>query len=199
MSEVYFSMDVETDGPIPGPNAMLSFAASAHCLDKEGRWKNPAVYTVNLGLLKGSTPNPDTAAFWTKNKSAYDTTRTNLQAPEVAMPEFRRWITDITLKYGGQGGKSVAVAYPATFDFMFVYWYLMKFGGDSPFSFQALDMKTLGMALLKCDFKEATKRNFPKRWFAPNLKHTHVAKDDAIEQGEMFVRMMVELGIGRRY
>jgi hypothetical protein len=30
MSEIYISTDVETDGPIPGPNSMLSFASAAY-------------------------------------------------------------------------------------------------------------------------------------------------------------------------
>ena len=31
-------------------------------------------------------------------------------------------------------GKPVFVAYPAGFDFLFVYWYLIRFVGESPFS-----------------------------------------------------------------
>lgn len=30
-------------------------------------------------------------------------------------------------------GKVVFVAYPAAYDFMFVYWYLIRFTGESPF------------------------------------------------------------------
>jgi hypothetical protein len=33
MSEVYVSTDIETDGPIPGPNSMLSFASAAYLPD----------------------------------------------------------------------------------------------------------------------------------------------------------------------
>ena len=29
MKEIYISVDIETDGPIPGPNSMLSFGAAA--------------------------------------------------------------------------------------------------------------------------------------------------------------------------
>ena len=34
MSEIYVSTDVETDGPIPGPHSMLSFASAAYRADK---------------------------------------------------------------------------------------------------------------------------------------------------------------------
>ena len=29
--EIYVSTDVEADGPIPGPNSMLSFGSEAYC------------------------------------------------------------------------------------------------------------------------------------------------------------------------
>ena len=32
--EIYISTDVETDGPIPGPHSMLSFASAAFLADK---------------------------------------------------------------------------------------------------------------------------------------------------------------------
>jgi hypothetical protein len=86
-------------------------------------------------------------------------------------------------------GKPVFVAYPAGFDFLFVYWYLMRFVGESPFSHSALDMKTYAMALLKIGYRDSTKRNMPRDWF-DKLPHTHVALDDAIEQGALFCNML---------
>jgi len=83
----------------------------------------------------------------------------------------------------------VFVAYPAGFDFLFVYRYLIRFVGESPFSFSALDMKTFAMALRKSGYRSVSKKNMPKRWFDP-LPHTHVALDDAIEQGALFCNML---------
>ena len=48
---------------------------------------------------------------------------------------------------------------------MFVYWYLIRFTGESPFSHSALDIKTFAMALLKKDYRDSTKRQMPKKWF----------------------------------
>lgn len=81
------------------------------------------------------------------------------------------------------------MGYPAAYDFLFVYWYLIRFAGESPFSHSALDIKTFAMALLKKDYRASTKRNMPSRWFDP-LPHTHVALDDAIEQGALFCNML---------
>jgi DNA polymerase III alpha subunit (gram-positive type) len=104
--------------------------------------------------------------------------------PEVAMQKYVDWIASLP-------GKPVFVAYPAGFDFLFIYWYLIRFVGRSPFSHSALDMKTFAMCLLKKGYRDSTKRNMPRRWF-DELPHTHRALDDAIEQGALFCNMLVE-------
>jgi hypothetical protein len=58
-------------------------------------------------------------------------------------------------------GKPVFVGYPAGFDFLFVYWYLIRFAGESPFSFSALDIKTYAMAVLKRTIAKALKAPCP--------------------------------------
>jgi hypothetical protein len=80
---------------------------------------------------------------------------------------------------------------------LFVYWYLIRFAGESPFSFSALDIKTYAMALLKKGYRQAVKRNMPRSWF-DDLPHTHCALDDAIEQGALFCNMLAaNLASGR--
>jgi hypothetical protein len=75
---------------------------------------------------------------------------------------------------------------------MFVYWYLIRFAGESPFSHSALDIKTFAMAIMKTDYRDSTKGNMPKRWF-DDLPHSHRAGDDALEQGALFCNMLSEL------
>ncbi len=90
----------------------------------------------------------------------------------------------------GLPARPVFVAYPAGFDFLFVYWYLMRFAGESPFSHSALDVKSFAMAMLKLDYRDSTKRAMPP--LVDKLPHTHVALDDAIEQGALFCNMLAE-------
>jgi hypothetical protein len=180
MPEIYLSTDVETDGPIPGPHSMLSFASAAYRADKTLL----GTFSANLELLPDAVGHPDTMAWWATNQTAFDATRSNLETPALAMRRYVEWIATLP-------GKPVFVAYPAGFDFLFVYWYLMRFVGSSPFSFSALDVKTYAMALLKSEYREAAKRNMPGRWFDP-LPHTHIALDDAIEQGALFCNMLAE-------
>src|SRR5581483_7864094 len=72
-----------------------------------------------------------------------------------------------------------------------VYYYLIRFTGESPFSHSALDIKTYAMAMLKKDYRASVKRNMPRRWY-DYLPHTHQALDDAIEQGALFCNMLNE-------
>jgi hypothetical protein len=74
---------------------------------------------------------------------------------------------------------------------MFVYWYLIRFAGESPFSHSALDIKTYAMAMLGQPYRESTKRYMPRRWF-DKLPHTHTALDDALEQGALFCNILAE-------
>src|SRR5262249_39066566 len=141
-------------------------------------------FTANLETLPGAHGDPATMAWWQAHGPAYAATRTDLQLPAEAMKRYVAWLKRLP-------GRPVFVAYPAGFDFLFVYWYLIRFAGESPFSFSALDVKTYAMALLKVEYREAVKRNMPRRWFDPQ-PHTHVALDDALEQGALFCNMLAE-------
>jgi len=178
MPEIYISTDIETDGPIPGPHSMLSFASAAYLADKT----LVSTFAANLETLAGASADPETAKWWATQPDAWAACRTDLQSPEGAMRAYVAWLKSLP-------GKPVFVAYPAGFDFLFVYWYLIRFAGESPFSHSALDMKSYAMALLKTGYRDSTKRNMPKQWF-DDLPHTHVALDDAIEQGALFCNML---------
>lgn len=184
MDEIYVSTDVEVDGPIPGPHSMLSFGSAAYRADKT----LIATYSANLETLPGAAGHPDTMRWWSERPDAWAAARSDVRAPEVVMPEYANWLEALP-------GSCVFVAYPVAFDFMFVYWYLMRYAGRSPFGFSALDIKTLAMALMRGDYRRSTKSRMPKRWFDP-LPHTHVALDDAIEQGAMFCNLLAELRAG---
>jgi hypothetical protein len=82
----------------------------------------------------------------------------------ISLKEYPAWLKKLP-------GKPVFVGYPAAYDFMFVYWYLIRLTGESPFSHSALDIKTFAMSLLGTGYRESTKRNMPKRWF-DDVPHT---------------------------
>ncbi len=180
MTEIYVSTDVETDGPCPGLNSMLSFASAAYLADKTLL----GTFSANLETLPGASGHPETMKWWETQTAAWAACRQNQQPPEQAMQDYVVWLK-------GLPGKPVFVGYPVVFDYMFVQWYLHKFAGFSPFSFSALDIKTYAMALLKKDYSDTVKSVMPERWF-DGLPHTHLALDDALEQGALFCNMLKE-------
>ena len=181
--EIYVSTDIEADGPIPGPHSMLSFGSVA--FDDDG--VEIGCFSRNLATLPGAQGHPDTMKWWGTQSAAWEACRVDPEAPETAMPAYVAWLQALP-------GKPVFVGYPVVFDFLFVHWYLHRFTGGSPFSHSALDMKTLAMTLLGEPFRyrDATKRNMPRRWFPPSV-HNHIALDDAREQGLLFIAMRKEL------
>jgi hypothetical protein len=180
--EIYVSVDIETNGPIPGVYSMLSFGAAA--FREDGSLYD--TFTRNIRPLPNATESADTMAWWNmpENRAAYQAATYEPENPDPAMHAFHTWLKNLP-------GKPVFIGYPAGFDFLFIYWYLIYFTGSSPFSFSALDIKTYAAAMLKLPYRQATKRNMPKRWFC-KYPHTHVAIDDAIEQGELFMAMRKE-------
>ncbi len=180
LPEIYVSTDVETDGPIPGPHSMLSLGSAAYTADKQ----LISTFSANLETLPGAVPHQKTAAWWKTQPEAWAACRLNPRDPGVVMGEYVTWVKSLP-------GIPVFVGYPAGFDFLFVYWYLMYFMNHSPFSFSALDIKSYAMAVLKKDYRKTVKKNMPKRWF-DDLPHSHVALDDAIEQGALFCNMLKE-------
>ncbi|CAG4907318.1 3'-5' exonuclease family protein [Paraburkholderia gardini] len=180
-AEIYVSTDVEADGPIPGPHSMLSFASAAYTADK----KLIATFSANLALLEGAAPHPVQAAWWQTQPDAWAACRKDLQQPDSALNAYVEWVEALP-------GKPVFVAMPAGFDFTFMFWYMMRFTGRCPFSWSALDIKTLAFAMTGLPYRKCIKPRFPKHWFDDH-PHTHVALDDAIEQGALFCNMLAEL------
>jgi hypothetical protein len=181
MPEIYVSTDVETDGPIPGPHSMLSLASAAYLADKT----LVATFSANFETLPGASGHPETMKWWETQEAAWAACRLDPRQPEEAMQEYALWLKALP-------GKPVFVGYPVVFDYMFVQWYLHKFTGGSPFSFFGLDIKTYAMAVLKTDYRDIVKSNMPRHWFDEGLPHTHLALDDAKEQGVLFCNMMQE-------
>jgi hypothetical protein len=176
--EIYVSTDVETDGPIPGPHSMLSFGSAAFTAGKQLL----GTFSANLATLPGAHGHPDTMAWWETQPEAWAACRKDPEDPAGVMTRYRDWLEQLP-------GRPVFVGYPAAFDFMFVYWYLIRFAGSSPFSHSALDIKTYAMALLGTDYRATSKRAMPRAWF-DDSPHSHVALDDAIEQGALFCAML---------
>lgn len=192
MAEFYVSVDVEADGPCPGLNSMLSIGAVAlHPETLEEITPNGQFY-VNLSLLDGAKPDYDTMTWWKKQGGMYEKTRTDLMDPAIAMRALADWLKVMAM-YVPSGtsvpSRPVFVAYPAGFDFTYVYYYCHRFLGECPFGFQSLDMKSFASGCLDMPFFGTAKSTMPLEWQSP-LIHDHYALNDALQQADMFRRMM---------
>src|SRR5579884_3716064 len=98
MAEVYVSTDVETDGPIPGPYSLLSFASAAYLPDKTVL----GTFSANLETLPGATGHPDTMRWWQQHPEAWAAARSDPQDPADVMRRYVAWLKSLP----GQDRKS---------------------------------------------------------------------------------------------
>ncbi|HEX7044982.1 MAG TPA: exonuclease [Burkholderiales bacterium] len=178
--EIYVSTDVEADGPIPGPHSMLSFASAAFLPDKT----IVGTFSANLQTLPGATEDPRTMEWWKGFPEAWAACRRDPRPPEDVMPEYLKWVQELP-------GRPVFLGWPASWDFMWIYWYLVRYTGERPFRENALDVRSYAMGMRRSTFHMTSRSYLPKRWFDA-LPHTHIALDDALEQGALFCNMHAE-------
>lgn len=205
MSEIYVSIDVESSGPCPPQNYMMSLGAVAFTEDG----KELDSFYVNLAPLLDSTTDPDTQKWWESNPEAYAATQVGMQHPDKAIRDFYWWCK------GVQQGRSkalmngvevdqeqqhglpalVPVAFGLAYDGLFLFYYLFTFGErKSPFAISShasgLDIKSAAWGMRPdTSFGKQSKRRLPKEWTKNLPKHTHEAVQDALEQGHLFFRM----------
>ena len=194
MPEIYVSVDIESDGPVPGLNSMLSLGAVA--FDPVG--KVLSKFQRNMKCLDGAVPDSKTMNWWEGEPEAWAVLQENVVSPRDAMKDFREWLGLLNAdNHSHVQHKLTFVGYPAAFDHAFVHYYLMRFGGSDPFGHQALDIKTYAMAAMSTEFKETHKGSMPKEWFRDVPEHKHVAWQDALEQGMLFFEIRAALMIRR--
>jgi hypothetical protein len=107
--------------------------------------------------------------------------------PREAMAELVAWVERLGRRHEA---RPVFAAYPASFDWMFVYHYLIAYYGSSPFGFSGvLDMKSFYAARAGAVIGAATKRSIPPELLS-SRPHTHHALDDAREQADLLANLL---------
>ncbi|MFB9394319.1 3'-5' exoribonuclease domain-containing protein [Streptomyces coeruleoprunus] len=187
---LYISVDIEADGPIPGPYSMLSLgAAVAGRQDVDGYVAaDPEADTFyrELRPISGEFV-PEALVV-----SGLDRDRLLVEGadPAAALGEFAAWVRGVS-----GGAQPVMCGYPASYDWTFLYWYLVRFTGGSPFGHSGcLDMKTLYATKARLPLRAVAKRTMPRELLSAR-RHTHHALDDAIEQAELFSNLMAWPGV----
>lgn len=183
--DAYFSADIETDGPIPGPYSILSFAL-VYAGSYDGKnFNRPKEY--NHTFYRELKPIADNFQQEALSINGLDRDKLIREGtfPALAMQEAHDWIKEIA-----GFANPVFVAYPLSFDWTWLYWYFIQYcKAGSPFGYsQCFDIKTAISVKLNLEISQASKSKIPKELLA-KTQHTHHALDDAIEQAEMFANI----------
>jgi len=183
--DAYFSADVETDGPIPGPYSMLSFALVYAGRSNGKKIIRPENYETSFyAELKPISDRYEQEAL-DVNKMDRQKLVISGSNPVQVMSEARKWVVAVA-----GDAEPVLVAYPLSFDWSWLYWYFVSFAdAGSPFGHsRCFDIKTALSIKSRLPISGAGRSKVP-----PNLRstreHTHNALDDAIEQAEIFANI----------
>jgi len=193
--DVYFSADVEADGPIPGVHSMLSFGfALAGSFDGDTFQRNDPARHTFYRELRPISDEFEAQALVVSGLDRDELLRSGTEA-SVGLSEAADWVRALTTRIN-PAGRPVFVAYPLGFDWMFLYWYLVRFSASgSPFGFSScLDIKTLYAARARTTIGASTKSQMPTALHSKRT-HTHNALDDAIEQAELFQNLYTWDGV----
>lgn len=192
--DLLFMVDVETDGPIPGPYSMLSIGAVIAGIDTGTEFYpwDPDSYPGDSSFYAELKP-LNGASFIQEALEVSGLDRDVLfetgQPPTAAINEFAVWVTRAATI---ATASPVFTAWPAAFDWTFVYWYLSMFNSNSPFGFsRVLCLKQYSAFLAKTNISSIGKRLIQKQTgTVVTTPHTHNALDDAKGQAELLTGIM---------
>lgn len=164
---------------------MISIGAVAY--DDDG--EELGDFSINLYRMRNQgieiPDDPKTMAWWaTQDQAVFQAALENPQPPANAMVEFVQWCNNFK--------RPMLVCEPTGFDFSWIFYYLGYYNITHKLQHSAMDINTMAAIALNCDYFDAVKKNFPKRWL-PEGVHTHVALEDAREQGYIFWKIKEEL------
>lgn len=184
-TDAYFSADVETDGPIPGPYSMLSFAIVYAGSFDGARFVRPERY--DRAFYRELRPISDSFDPEALSVNGLDRNRLllNGESPGRAMTDAARWVRQIAA-----GAQPVLVAYPLSFDWSWLYWYFIRFSAEgSPFDHsKCFDVKTALAVKAGLPISLSGRSRIDSSLLGSH-PHTHRATDDAIAQAQIFANV----------
>lgn len=174
--EGYISVDVETAGPNPSQYSLLTIGACTLS-------GSPRTFYVEL---KPVNMNAIPEALAASRLSMEHLAERGLE-PAEAMLRFEDWLkVEVP-----SGQKPLFVSFNAPFDWMFVNDYFYRFLGRNPFGHTAVDIKAYYMGLTGVNWDQTSMKILGPRYLG-NRELTHHALRDAMDQAELFRKMLEE-------
>jgi DNA polymerase III epsilon subunit-like protein len=174
--DFFISVDIETAGPNPSQYSMLTIGA---CTISDPI----SSFYVELQPINDKI----TSQSYAIHHLDIHRLAERGHPPIEAMEEFEAWIEDET----PEGAHPVFVAFNAAFDWMFVNDYFHRYLGRNPFGHAALDVKSLYMGLSGVPWTQ-TSMKYISSLYLNNREITHHALRDAIDQAEIFQKIIKE-------
>lgn len=180
-SEIFVCVDVEATGKLPWKHSMISLGAVAFRIIG-GAYGEIASFWQNMYERDGSLRDPDTMRWWEKYPQAWEACRKDLRHPGAVMRAFVDWNRALP-------GASSFVAYPASFDFCYLMYYLDSYGCEQIFGHDALCIKSFALGALRgkswCHFG---KNLIPEKYHS-TIPHDHTPLNDARNQAQLFTNL----------
>jgi len=184
---LFIVTDIESDGPTPLHNSMLSFASVAIAADGGRHGEFEAVLTPRPDRAANET----TMAWWATQPEAWKAATQGAEDPAIVMPRFADWVESLP-------GPKVFVAAPMIFDGLWMDHYLDEFAGTrvlgGPFKTRQIFrgggvcLYTMAGTLRGAGYLDWGMSKLPAEFYG-HIPHTHRAIDDA----RGFANVLVEL------
>ena len=168
-----FSIDIEADGPIPGPYSMTEFGL----VIVDGTFKK-----TFHGQMKPISDNWDPSALAVSNRTREEVL--TWRDPKEVMGEAIAWVKFNTPK----NDRALFWSDNNGFDFSFWHWYAHFFCGEDPFSYTSVNLKNI----LQGQMREFNVKKQIKKW--KKTPHTHHPVEDATGNAEVIWEILLGMG-----
>jgi len=166
----WISVDVESDGPIPGDYSMVCFGA---VIVEKGLERS--FYGQLRPISDRYLPDDLSISGFTREETL------QFAEPKETMSQFKAWL-EREVK-----GRPLFISDNNGYDWQFINWYFHHFIGENPFGFSSTNLNSLYKGMKK-DFWASSKD-------LAKTPHTHHPVDDAKGVAEVLLHMKYKMGL----
>lgn len=181
---VYFCVDVEASGPVPGRYNLISIGAVEVRWDGARHRRGDELYVELEPVFDGWDPGAEKV-----HKLTRDHLMAHGEKPEAALRRVNAWVGD----HLRERERPVFVGHNAPFDWMQVAWYYDFVGLPNPFGYKALDTKAMMMGKHHIQWADSHKERLLELYpslQAPAPEMVHNALADAVFQADILIALL---------